>query len=138
MPGIDDNAVARYDGGSHAVAVGLDYQKPLWRSVQLLAHEAHRKHPGLGPYGIGVAAIFANLPLRCAAAGIGAGIEFRHLTERLVARFTRFSLASAGIAPPKQHLLRRIAEMLGKGLEVIEPHPDLAALEPRQLLLGDP
>jgi hypothetical protein len=28
--------------------------------------------------------------------------------------------------------------MLGKGLEVIEPHPDLPALEPRQLLLGNP
>ena len=44
----------------------------------------------------------------------------------------------AGIAAPQQNLLRRKAEMLGKGLEVIEPHPDLPALEPRQLLLGNP
>src|SRR5580692_5777804 len=98
-----------------------------------------------------MASLLAHLACRhSAAAEAGAGVELGDLaarwTDRLaalamraqhVARLDMVVRHGAGIAAPQQNLLRRKAEMLGKRLEVIEPHPDLAALEPRQLLLGN-
>src|SRR5580698_735658 len=101
-----------------------------------------------------MAALLAHLTRRhTTAAEAGPGIELRDLAARRTDRFAALAMCAkhvarfdmvvrhgAGIAPPQQNLLRRIAEMLGKGLEVIEPHPHLARLarviEPGELSAG--
>ena len=152
VAGVDDDTLARQYGWRHAVAVGVENKKPARRRVQLLADKTRRKHPAFSLYRIGVTPLFAHFACgQAAAAKAGAGVELRYLagrrTERLVmrgflaqdvAQFDVATGAGAGKATPQQNLLRRVAEMAGKRLKVIEPEPNLAVLKTRELLLRNP